>query len=139
MKKLLCCALAVLLLALVGCDNGGQIVEKVDTSENSQSETNSNEGKPYYEQFADSKCISVELAQSMDECLGEVTAKYMSTSKYSLKNISKQSFKQVEDWAYGERYYGYLDDQYVIYFYCEGDEVASIRTSNGDFVYKKDE
>ena len=105
------------MLALVGCDN---------------------EEKPYYEQFADSKGISVELARSMDECLGEVTAKYMSTSKYSLENISTRSFKQVGDWAYGERYYGYLDDQYIIYFYCEGDEVVSIRTSNGDFVYKKD-
>lgn len=95
------------------------------------------EEKSYIETFAEEHDISVELAESMDKALAEVTAEHMTTSQYSLKNIDKYSFKQEDDWANGRRFYGYLDGQYQIHFYCEDEEVTSIRSSNGEFVYEK--
>lgn len=85
------------------------------------------EPKTAVEKFAESKNISVELAQSIEYVLGEVG--------YSLSQA--YSFEQADDWANGRRFKVWIDMEYICYFYVQDEEVVSLRRANGDFVWKQ--
>lgn len=81
------------------------------------------------EQFAEDNDISVELAQSMEYVLGEID--YSLSQAYNLE--------QTDDWAYGRRFKVWIDMEHICFFYCQDEEVVSLRSSNGDFVWQAEE
>lgn len=81
------------------------------------------------EKFAEDNDISVELAQSIEYVLGEID--YSLSQAYNLE--------QTDDWAYGRRFKVWIDMEHICFFYCQGEEVVSLRSSNGDFVWQAEE
>lgn len=102
----------------------------IDTGKQRQSISSS---ETYIEKFAEDHNIPLELAQSMDDAIQQISDKF--DRSFTLKQA--YNFEQVEDWANGKRYHIYLDYEYVLYIYEQDNEVVSIRRSNGDFVYQK--
>ena len=80
------------------------------------------------EKFAKDNNISIDLAKSIEYSLGQIG--------FSLTHAYKPY--QVDDCANGRRFKILVNMEYILFFYCEEDEVVSIRKSNGEFVWKAD-
>ena len=80
------------------------------------------------EKFAKDNNISIDLAKSIEYSLGQIG--------FSLSQAYNP--EQVDDWANGRRFKIWVNMEYILFFYCEEDEVVSIRKSNGEFVWKAD-
>lgn len=119
MKKLiLALCMVVMVFALVGCGQKEPAVEKTDA-----------------EKFAEENGISVELAQSVEDALSQTDV------PPSLNKLN--DWKQIDDYAYGQRYTGWVysnvqERYYYMVFYVQDDVVVSIRDQkNGlEFLYQ---
>lgn len=81
------------------------------------------------ERFARENNLSVELATDIEYALSR------SAHSYKLHNIYQ--WTQIEDYANGQRYTGWLDMEYVWVFYINGDKVESIRQKKDlSFIYQ---
>lgn len=88
------------------------------------------------EKFAESNDISVELAESLESVLTgmELTDKSrVGVFHYDLSNVYE--WRQIEDWANGERYSAYMDMEHVWYIYVTDNTVVGIRDGNGNTYY----
>lgn len=119
MKKLiLALCMVVMVFALVGCGQKEPTIEKTDA-----------------EKFAEENGISVELAQSVEDALSQTDV------PPSLNKLN--DWKQIDDYAYGQRYTGWVysnvqEKYYYMVFYVQDDVVVSIRDQkNGlEFLYQ---
>jgi predicted small lipoprotein YifL len=117
-KLILALCMVVMVFALVGCGQKEPVVEKTDA-----------------EKFAEENGISVELAQSAEDALSQTDV------PPSLNKLN--DWKQVDDYAYGQRYTGWVysnvqERYYYMVFYVQDDVVVSIRDQqNGlEFLYQ---
>jgi predicted small lipoprotein YifL len=122
MKKLiLALCMVVMVFALVGCGQKEPVAEKTDA-----------------EKFAEENSISVELAQDIENALSQTDV------PPSLNKLNE--WKQIEDYADGQRYTGWIysnvqEKYYYMVFYVKDDTVESIRDQkNGlEYLYQKTE
>lgn len=122
MKKLiLALCMVVMVFALVGCGQKEPVAEKTDA-----------------EKFAEENSISVELAQDIENALSQTDV------PPSLNKLNE--WKQIEDYADGQRYTGWIysnvqEKYYYMVFYVKNDTVESIRDQkNGlEYLYQKTE
>ena len=122
MKKLiLALCMVVMVFALVGCGRKEPVAEKTDA-----------------EKFAEENSISVELAQDIENALSQTDV------PPSLNKLNE--WKQIEDYADGQRYTGWIysnvQEKYsYMMFYVKDDTVESIRDQkNGlEYLYQKTE
>lgn len=122
MKKLiLALCMVVMVFALVGCGQKEPVAEKTDA-----------------EKFAQDNGISVELAQDIENALSQTDV------PPSLNKLNE--WKQIEDYADGQRYTGWIysnaqEKYYYMVFYVKDDTVESIRDQkNGlEYLYQKTE
>lgn len=122
MKKLiLALCMVVMVFALVGCGRKKPVAEKTDA-----------------EKFAEENSISVELAQDIENALSQTDV------PPSLNKLNE--WKQIEDYADGQRYTGWIysnvqEKYYYMMFYVKDDTVESIRDQkNGlEYLYQKTE
>lgn len=122
MKKLiLALCMVVMVFALVGCGQKEPVAEKTDA-----------------EKFAEENSISVDLAQDIENALSQTDA------PPSLNKLNE--WKQIEDYADGQRYTGWIysnvqEKYYYMVFYVKDDTVESIRDQkNGlEYLYQKTE
>ncbi len=116
MKQLITTVLAVMMiLSLVGCSGREPAPELTDA-----------------EKFAEENGISVELAQNIEYALSQTGV------PPSLNKLN--DWKQIEDYAFGQRYTGwfYSNSQgryYYMVFYVRGNEVESIRDQQNGLEY----
>lgn len=117
-KLMLGLCMVVMVFALVGCSQKEPAVEKTDA-----------------EKFAEENGISVELAQSVEDALSQTDV------PSSLNKLN--DWKQIDDYAYGQRYTGWVysnvqERYYYMVFYVQDDVVVSIRDQkNGlEFLYQ---
>ena len=83
------------------------------------------------EKFAKENGISVALAEDIEQALAQ------SEHSYDLSQVYK--WTQIEDYAYGQRYTGWMDMEYMWVFYVNGDKLESIRQQKGlTFIYQAD-
>lgn len=116
-KLILVLCMVVMVFALVGCGQKESAVEKTDA-----------------EKFAEENGISVELAQSVEDALSQTDV------PPSLNKLN--DWKQIDDYALGQRYTGWVysnaqEKYYYMEFYVRGNEVESIRDqqNGGNFLY----
>ncbi len=122
MKKLiLTLCMVVMVFALVGCGQKEKTPELTDA-----------------EKFAEENSISVELAQDIENALSKTDV------PPSLNKLNE--WKQIEDYADGQRYTGWIysnvqEKYYYMVFYVNDDTVESIRDQkNGlEYLYRKTE
>ena len=135
MKKFLCCALAVLLLALVGCDNGGQIVEKVDTSENN--EIQGNVSSDSFPDLINDGIIETLMGFGFTETeASDIRELFLDCGLTSLKNCkSKNTGASIDDLV---AFVVELDKDRTFMFTVEHREVFYI-AFNGVDIYDKDD
>lgn len=91
------------------------------------------------EKFAESKEISVELAESLESVLAdmELTDKSkVGVFHYDLSDVYE--WKQIDDWAYGERYSAFMDMEHVWYIYVKDDVVVGVRDGHGNIFYSEE-
>lgn len=105
----------VMVFALVGCGQKEPAAEKTDA-----------------EKFAEENGISVELAQSIEDALSQTDV------PPSLNKLN--DWEQIEDYADGQRYTGWIysnvqDKYYYMTFYVNGDTVESIRDQQNGLGY----
>lgn len=116
MKKLISTlCMVVMVFALVGCGQKEPIAEKTDA-----------------EKFAEKNSISVELAQDIENALSQTDV------PPSLNKLNE--WKQIEDYADGQRYTGWIysnvqEKYYYMVFYVKDDTVESIRDQKNGFEY----
>lgn len=118
MKKLiLTLCIVVIVFLLVGCGQKEKTPELTDA-----------------EKFAQDNGISVELAQDIENSLSQTDV------PPSLNKLNE--WKQIEDYALGQRYTGWIysnvqEKYYYMVFYVRGNEVESIRDqqNGGEFLY----
>lgn len=120
-KLILALCMVVMVFALVGCGQKEPVAEKTDA-----------------EKFAQDNGISVELAQDIENALSQTDV------PPSLNKLNE--WKQIEDYAEGQRYTGWIysnvqEKYYYMVFYVSGDTVESIRDQkNGlEYLYQKTE
>lgn len=75
------------------------------------------------EKFAKDNDISVELAESIEQALSQ------SEHSYTLSQV--YNWEQIDDYAYGQRYTGWMNMEYVWVFYVKDDRLDSIRQQKG--------
>ena len=122
MKKLiLALCMVVMVFSLVGCGQKEKTPELTDA-----------------EKFAQDNGISVELAQDIENALSQTDV------PPSLNKLNE--WKQIEDYADGQRYTGWIysnaqEKYYYMVFYVNDDTVESIRDQkNGlEYLYRKTE
>lgn len=122
MKKLiLALCMVVMVFVLVGCGQKEKTPELTDA-----------------EKFAEENSISVELAQDIENALSQTDV------PPSLNKLNE--WKQIEDYADGQRYTGWIysnvqEKYYYMVFYVKDDTVESIRDQkNGlEYLYQKTE
>lgn len=122
MKKLISTlCMVVMVFALVGCGQKEKTPELTDA-----------------EKFAEENSISVELAQDIENALSKTDV------PPSLNKLNE--WKQIEDYADGQRYTGWIysnvqEKYYYMVFYVNDDTVESIRDQkNGlEYLYRKTE
>ena len=99
-----------------------------DESQKSEVTTEVKE-KTEAEKFAEENDISVELAENIEQALSE------SEHSYSLSQV--YNWEQIDDYAYGQRYTGWLNMEYVWVFYVKDNSVDSIRQQKGlSYIYQ---
>lgn len=120
-KLILALCMVVMVFALVGCGQKEKTPELTDA-----------------EKFAQDNGISVELAQNIENALSQTDV------PPSLNKLNE--WKQIEDYADGQRYTGWIysnvqEKYYYMVFYVSGDTVESIRDQkNGlEYLYQKTE
>lgn len=120
-KLILALCMVVMVFALVGCGQKEPVAEKTDA-----------------EKFAEENSISVELAQDIENALSQTDV------PPSLNKLNE--WKQIEDYADGQRYTGWIysnvqEKYYYMVFYVKDDTVESIRDQkNGlEYLYQKTE
>lgn len=120
-KLILALCMVVMVFALVGCGQKEPVAEKTDA-----------------EKFAEENSISVELAQDIENALSQTDV------PPSLNKLNE--WKQIEDYADGQRYTGWIysnvqEKYYYMMFYVKDDTVESIRDQkNGlEYLYQKTE
>lgn len=104
-------------------------------TEEPQQETEKTEA----EKFAENNDISVSLAESLESALigMELTDKSrVGVFHYDLSHVYE--WKQIEDWAYGQRYSAYMDMEHIWYIYVKDDVVVGIRDGNGNIFYSEE-
>lgn len=122
MKKLiLTLCMVVMVFALVGCGQKEKTPELTDA-----------------EKFAEENSISVELAQDIENALSKTDV------PPSLNKLNE--WKQIEDYADGQRYTGWIysnvqEKYYYMVFYVNDDTVESIRDQKNEleYLYRKTE
>lgn len=91
------------------------------------------------EKFARRNDIPVELAESLEAVLADMKLTDKSrVGVFHYKLSEVDSWKQVEDWVEGERYYTYMGGEHIMYVYVKDNEVVGIRDSNGHPYYLKE-
>ncbi len=81
------------------------------------------------EKFAQDNCVSLALAEDIEYALSQ--------SEHAYKLHQVYEWKQIDDWAAGPRYTGWMDMEYIWVFYVKDNKVASIRQQKGlEFVYQ---
>lgn len=81
------------------------------------------------EKFARINDIPVALAEDIEYALSQ------SEHSYTLNQVYQ--WKQIDDYAYGQRYTGYMDLEYVWVFYVRDNKVESIRQQKGlNYIYQ---
>ena len=81
------------------------------------------------EKFARINDIPVALAEDIEYALSQ------SEHSYTLNQVYQ--WKQIDDYAYGQRYTGYMDLEYVWVFYVRDNKVESIRQQKGlSYIYQ---
>jgi predicted small lipoprotein YifL len=116
MKKLiLALCMVVMVFALVGCGQKEKTPELTDA-----------------EKFAEENSISVELAQDIENALSQTDV------PPSLNKLNE--WEQIEDYADGQRYTGWVystaqDKYYYMVFYVSGDTVEGIRDQKNGLEY----
>lgn len=99
-----------------------------DESQKSEVTTEVKE-KTEADKFAEENDISVELAENIEQALSE------SEHSYSLSQV--YNWEQIDDYAYGQRYTGWLNMEYVWVFYVKDNSVDSIRQQKGlSYIYQ---
>lgn len=114
-KLILVLCMVVMMFALVGCGQKEPIAEKTDA-----------------EKFAEKNSISVELAESIENALSQTDV------PSSLNKLN--DWEQIEDYAEGQRYTGWVystaqDKYYYMVFYVSGDTVEGIRDQKNGLEY----
>lgn len=114
-KLILVLCMVVMVFALVGCGQKEPIAEKTDA-----------------EKFAEKNSISVELAESIENALSQTDV------PSSLNKLN--DWEQIEDYAEGQRYTGWVystarDKYYYMVFYVSGDTVEGIRDQKNGLEY----
>lgn len=112
--------------------------EPVSESEEKQESTQEppEETKTQAEQFAEDNDIPVALAESLETVLAgiDLTDKSrVGIFQYGLSDIT--NWKQIEDWAEGQRYSAYMAQEHVFYFYVKDDTVVGVRDSHVNVFY----
>lgn len=116
MKKLiLTLCMVVMVFVLVGCGQKEKTPELTDA-----------------EKFAEENSISVELAQDIENALSQTDV------PPSLNKLNE--WKQIEDYADGQRYTGWIysnvqEKYYYMVFYVKDDTVESIRDQKNGLEY----
>lgn len=90
------------------------------------------------EKFAESNDVSVELAESLEAVLMgmELTDKSrVGVFHYDLSHV--YDWKQIDDWAEGERYSVYMDMEHIWYIYVKNDVVVGVRDGRGNIFYSE--
>lgn len=127
MRKFLIIFFAVVLtLVLTSCSR-----EPIETKEVIE--------KTEVEKFAEKNKISVELTESLENVL--VNMELTDDSKvgvfhYDLSHV--YDWKQIEDWANGQRYSAWMDMEHIFYFYVTENEVVGVRDGHGNVFYTKE-
>lgn len=97
------------------------------------------EEKTELERFAENNDMSVELAESIETVLAgiDLTDKSrVGVFHYGLSDIS--NWKQIEDWAEGQRYSAYMAQEHTFYFYVKDDTIVGVRDGHGNVFYTED-
>lgn len=116
-------------------DESSTIVSESEPTEEPQHETEKTEA----EKFAESNDVSVSLAESLESALVgmELTDKSrVGVFHYDLSHVYE--WKQIEDWAYGQRYSAYMDMEHVWYIYVKDDVVVGVRDGHGNVFYSEE-
>lgn len=111
-----------------------------DITQSSESENTATEDieKTEAEKFAEENNTSVELAESLETVLTgmELTdSSKVGVFHYNLSHVYE--WKQIDDWAEGERYSAYMDLEHVWYIYVKGDTVVGVRDGHGNIFYSE--
>lgn len=119
-KLILTLCMVVMVFALVGCGQKEPVAEKTDAE------------KTDAEKFAEENSISVELAESIENALSQTNV------PSSLNKLN--DWEQIEDYAGGQRYTGWVystaqDKYYYMVFYVSGDTVEGIRDQKNGLEY----
>lgn len=114
-KLILALCMVVMVFALVSCGQKEPVAEKTDA-----------------EKFAEENSISVELAESIENALSQTDV------PSSLNKLN--DWEQIEDYADGQRYTGWVystaqDKYYYMVFYVDGDTVEGIRDQKNGLEY----
>lgn len=114
-KLILTLCMVVMVFVLVGCGQKEKTPELTDA-----------------EKFAEENSISVELAQDIENALSQTDV------PPSLNKLNE--WKQIEDYADGQRYTGWIysnvqEKYYYMVFYVKDDTVESIRDQKNGFEY----
>lgn len=124
MRRIISIFLAVAMcLALATCSPS--------TNEPSKPET-----KTDTEMFAENNDVSVELAESIKTVLEgmKLTDKSrVGVFHYELSDV--YNWKQIEDWAEGQRYSAWMAQEHTFYFYVKDDRIVSIRDGHANVFY----
>ena len=116
-------------------DEDVAVTPEPEPTEESQLKTEKTEA----EKFAENNGISVSLAESLESVLVgmELTDKSrVGIFHYDLSNVYE--WKQIEDWANGQRYSAYMDLEHVWYIYVKDDVVVGVRDGNGNIFYSEE-
>lgn len=131
--------LLVLSLAIsLVCAIGFVVDISIDPVKNEE-QTSQVEEKTEIEKFAESNNVSVELAESLETVLAEIDLTDKSrvgVFNYTLSDIS--NWKQIEDWAEGQRYSAYMAQEHTFYFYVKDDKVVGVRDGHSNVFYTED-
>lgn len=127
MRKIISIFLAVTIcFALAACSSS--------TNESSETET-----KTETEKFAENNDVSVELAESIETVLAgiDLTDKSrVGIFQYGLSDV--YNWKQIEDWAEGQRYSAWMAQEHTFYFYVKDDIVVGVRDGHGNVFYTEE-
>lgn len=99
-------------------------------------ETSETETKTDTEKFAENNGVSVEFAESIETVLAgmELTDKSrVGVFHYELSDV--YNWKQIEDWAEGQRYSAWMAQEHIFYFYVKDDRIVSVRDGNANVFY----
>lgn len=122
-KKIIVILFFVVIIYGVGCTliNLG----RMDSSTSETSQTTA-------EAFAEENGISVELAEDLEDVLSKT--KLDGGVKHHLSSV--KGWKQIDNWANGERYGAQLDLKNVYFFYVKDNKIVGIRDDSGNYYYQ---